>query len=72
MNLTKRQASTLNEIYKFTVGSSALSCGYSKFWTPKTNEKLAELGLVEFVDQSVVITQSGRKVIDEQLLKSKG
>ena len=63
VKLTNRQESTLREIAKYSRRPTASLHGYSKFWTPKTNEKLAELGLVEFVEHSVVITDEGLKIV---------
>jgi predicted methyltransferase len=53
MKLTQRERAALLDI------SSYRLAGYSKLWTPKTNEKLREKGLVEINDHSVTITQSG-------------
>jgi hypothetical protein len=53
MKLTQRERSALLDI------SSYKLAGYSKFWTPKTNQKLREKGLVEINEHSVIITQAG-------------
>ena len=59
MKLSKREKDALMQISTFTRTPTKNRYGYSKFWTPKTNENLYKLGLVEFVFDSVVITDLG-------------
>jgi hypothetical protein len=59
--LNKREAAALKDISTYTRSPSSNRHGYSKYWTPKTNESLAEKGMVEFIFASVVITDAGIK-----------
>ncbi len=65
MNLTKRQYTALKDIARYTRKPTETRYGYSVHWTPKTNETLVRLGLVEFVHQSVVITDAGLAHIEK-------
>lgn len=63
MRLTKRQELVLREISSHTQTPTKYRIGYSKFWSPKTHALLHELGLVEYLHSSVILTAKGRKMI---------
>lgn len=65
MKLSKRESDALFEISRHTRTPTKERHGYSKYWTPKTNQHLQEKGLVEFVHDSVVITDAGISVLEE-------
>jgi len=59
--LPKREQVALADIAKHRKSARH---GYSKWWTPKTNEKLEKKGLVEFVGDRVYITDEGLDVVN--------
>ena len=59
MNLNKREIIALRDISRYTRTPTEKRIGYSKYWTPKTNDSLYEKGMVEFIFRSVVITDKG-------------
>jgi hypothetical protein len=63
--LNQRQIAALKEIATYTRGPTPHRYGYSKYWTAKTNQSLHEKGLVEFVYNSVVITDKGLEWLEE-------
>ena len=63
MKLGKREEVALRDIARYTTTPTKDRHGYSKYWTPKTHQKLHEKGLVEYVYDSVCITEAGRAAI---------
>ena len=64
--LNKREVSALKDISHYTRTPTKIRHGYSKYWTPKTNVSLEAKGLVVFMFDSIVITDSGIKKLNEQ------
>jgi hypothetical protein len=56
MKLSKRERVALKDIARHTRTPTKARNGYSQYWTPKTNMKLHEKGLVEFLNGSVIAT----------------
>lgn len=56
--LNKRQRQALRQIDDF-------NGHYSIYWTPKTRERLVELGLAKVSGEKVSITEAGKKALGE-------
>ena len=65
IKLTYREHTALKDIARYTRTPTKKRNGYSKIWTPKTNEKLKEKGLVDFVSDFVFITDLGLSALSE-------
>jgi hypothetical protein len=59
MKLTKRQERTVSIIGRWADGH----CTHSK--AKVTNKQLADMGILVFVDEAVVLTELGRKVYNK-------
>lgn len=57
--LSKLEANKLKEISEYTREPTVIRRGYHKSWSPKTNHKLIDKGLVKEVNHSIVITDAG-------------
>lgn len=57
MRLSNREHVALKDIARHTRTPTKTRRGYSQYWTPKTNMKLNEKGLVEFLNGSVIATE---------------
>lgn len=64
MRLTKRQDIVLKEISAHTQKPTKNRVGYSKFWSPKTHASLHEMGLVEYLHSSAILTDKGRELVE--------
>jgi hypothetical protein len=61
--LTNQEKAILRNIAKFTQTPKSTRFGYKKNWSPKTNEKLHEKGLIEYKFNSVILTEEGHRYL---------